>query len=169
METGESPRDRRQSSDPTEWEVDRILSHLERSKYAMRIILLLYRNREMTLYGILRSIPASPPTIVRSLRVLAIHGFLAGRREAGGRKRHFHSLTHLGLSVAVHPPIAWGLREGLLGMSLPQGHWSTTRPPGSPIMLHLCEQCKEWGDDQPGGNTGISFATDDKEQTYREL
>lgn len=50
-----------------------------------------------------------------------------------------------------------------------QGHWVTVRPPSSPMMLHLCERCEEWGDDEPGGNTGISFTTDDKERTYREL
>jgi len=50
-----------------------------------------------------------------------------------------------------------------------QGHWVTAAPPGSAVKLHLCERCKEWEDDTPGGNTGISFATDNQEQTYRDL
>jgi catechol 2,3-dioxygenase-like lactoylglutathione lyase family enzyme len=50
-----------------------------------------------------------------------------------------------------------------------QGHWVTVNPKGSKFMLHLCEKCKEWEEDRPGGQTGIAFATDNKEQTYREL
>lgn len=50
-----------------------------------------------------------------------------------------------------------------------QGHWVTVNPKGSKFKLHLCEKCKEWGEDRPRGQTGIAFATDNKEQTYREL
>jgi len=50
-----------------------------------------------------------------------------------------------------------------------QGHWVTVAPPGSSGKLHLCERCKEWEGDSPGGNTGISFGSDDQERTYREL
>ncbi len=50
-----------------------------------------------------------------------------------------------------------------------QGHWVSAKPPGSPIVLHLCERCEEWEGDTPGGNTGIGFGSDDKERTYREL
>lgn len=49
------------------------------------------------------------------------------------------------------------------------GHWVTVRPPGSSLVLHLCAKCKEWGNDRPGGQTGIMFQTDDKKRTYREL
>jgi catechol 2,3-dioxygenase-like lactoylglutathione lyase family enzyme len=49
------------------------------------------------------------------------------------------------------------------------GHWVTCRPPGSKVQFHLCEPCKEWGDDAPGGNTGIALLCDDVERTYREL
>jgi catechol 2,3-dioxygenase-like lactoylglutathione lyase family enzyme len=50
-----------------------------------------------------------------------------------------------------------------------QGHWVTVKPEDSEIALHLCEKCEEWGDDTPGGQTGISFITDNQEQTYKEL
>ncbi|MFQ5837437.1 MAG: VOC family protein [Thermoplasmata archaeon] len=50
-----------------------------------------------------------------------------------------------------------------------QGHWVTAKPPGSLLMLHLCERCKEWEDDEPGGNTGIALRSDDQERTYHEL
>jgi lactoylglutathione lyase len=50
-----------------------------------------------------------------------------------------------------------------------QGHWVTARPPGSNMKLHLCAKCREWGDDRPGGQTGIFFETDSKERTYHEL
>ena len=50
-----------------------------------------------------------------------------------------------------------------------QGHWVTVWPRGSPVRLHLCERCHEWEDDEPGGHTGIAFATDDQERTYHEL
>ena len=50
-----------------------------------------------------------------------------------------------------------------------QGHWVTVRPKGSKIVIHLCEKCEEWGDDSPGGNTGIGFYSDDKKKTYEEL
>ncbi len=50
-----------------------------------------------------------------------------------------------------------------------QGHWVTVKPPESTFMLHLCERCMEWGDDEPGGNTGIAFRCDDQEKTYQEL
>jgi len=50
-----------------------------------------------------------------------------------------------------------------------QGHWVEVKPPGSTFVLHLCANCPEWGDDKPGGHTGILFETDDKEETYHEL
>lgn len=50
-----------------------------------------------------------------------------------------------------------------------QGHWVTVRPKGSKMAIHLCEKCEEWGDDRPGGNTGIGFRSDDKKKTYEEL
>ncbi len=50
-----------------------------------------------------------------------------------------------------------------------QGHWVTAKPPGAAFMLHLCERCKEWYGDEPGGNTGIAFRCDDQEGTYKEL
>jgi len=80
---------------------------LEHSKYAIRIVLLLHRNREMTLSAILRSIRTSPSTVVRALRVLELKGFVASAQEQSGRKRRFYSLTRLGVTVAMHPPIAW--------------------------------------------------------------
>lgn len=88
-------------------EIDHVLRELERSKYAIRIVLLLHRHREMSLTGILRSIPTSPPTVIRSLRILEKHGFVASMREVDGRKRHLYSLTNLGLVVAEHPPVEW--------------------------------------------------------------
>jgi catechol 2,3-dioxygenase-like lactoylglutathione lyase family enzyme len=50
-----------------------------------------------------------------------------------------------------------------------QGHWVTVWPKGSNLKLHLCEKCKEWGEDSPGGQTGIQFTVDNKEQTHQEL
>ena len=50
-----------------------------------------------------------------------------------------------------------------------QGHWITAKPKGSHTVIHLCEKCEDWGDDGPGGNTGIYLSSDDKERTYREL
>jgi len=50
-----------------------------------------------------------------------------------------------------------------------QGHWVTVRPKGSGTAIHLCGRCEEWESDKPGGNTGISFLSDDKTKTYQEL
>jgi catechol 2,3-dioxygenase-like lactoylglutathione lyase family enzyme len=50
-----------------------------------------------------------------------------------------------------------------------EGHWVTVRPKGSKMVIHLCEKCEEWGDDRPGGNTGIGFYSDDQRKTYQEL
>ncbi len=50
-----------------------------------------------------------------------------------------------------------------------QGHWVAAKPPGSPTMIHLCERCKEWGDDAPGGNTGIYIQCEDKQGTFKDL
>jgi catechol 2,3-dioxygenase-like lactoylglutathione lyase family enzyme len=49
------------------------------------------------------------------------------------------------------------------------GHWVTVRPRGSKLLIHLCEKCREWGDDRPGGTTGIGFYADDLQRTYDEL
>ncbi len=50
-----------------------------------------------------------------------------------------------------------------------QGHWVEAKPKASGTVLHLCEKCKEWGTDSPGGNTGIFMGSDDKTKTYEEL
>jgi lactoylglutathione lyase len=50
-----------------------------------------------------------------------------------------------------------------------QGHWVEVKPKGSKVVIHLCEKCKEWGKDSPGGNTGIFIRSDDKKKTYEEL
>jgi lactoylglutathione lyase len=50
-----------------------------------------------------------------------------------------------------------------------QGHWVQAKPKGSKTVIHLCEKCKEWNDDSPGGNTGIFLSSDDKTKTYQEL
>ena len=50
-----------------------------------------------------------------------------------------------------------------------QDHWVTVRPKGSKLVIHLCEKCEEWEDDEPGGNTGIGFYSDDKTKTFEEL
>jgi catechol 2,3-dioxygenase-like lactoylglutathione lyase family enzyme len=51
-----------------------------------------------------------------------------------------------------------------------QGHWVTVRPHGSKsVVLHLCERCREWGDDKPGGSTGLFMKCDNKETTYKEM
>jgi len=37
-----------------------------------------------------------------------------------------------------------------------EGHIVFVRPNGSQgALLHLCERCDDWGNDQPGGRTGI--------------
>ncbi len=39
-----------------------------------------------------------------------------------------------------------------------EGHTVFVRPKGAQaILLHLCERCDAWGNDQPGGRTGIWF------------
>ena len=48
-------------------------------------------------------------------------------------------------------------------------HWVEVKPMGSSAVLHLCEKCKEWENDSPGGNTGIFLRSDDQAKTYREL
>jgi len=48
-------------------------------------------------------------------------------------------------------------------------HWVTAKPRGSRTVLHLCEECKEWGGDTPGGQRGIAFSVDNVEKTYRQL
>jgi lactoylglutathione lyase len=50
-----------------------------------------------------------------------------------------------------------------------QGHWVEAKPPRSAVVIHLCGENKDWEDDRPGGQTGISIKTDDKEKTYRDL
>ena len=50
-----------------------------------------------------------------------------------------------------------------------QGHWVTVGPPSSGAQLHLCGKCAEWGEDRPGGHTGIFVKSDDKEKTCKEL
>lgn len=50
-----------------------------------------------------------------------------------------------------------------------QGHWVTVKPRGSSVVIHLCGKCEEWGNDTPGGNTGIFIKSDDKEKTYEEM
>jgi catechol 2,3-dioxygenase-like lactoylglutathione lyase family enzyme len=37
-----------------------------------------------------------------------------------------------------------------------EGHAVFVRPKGSEFpLLHLCGKCEDWGDDQPGGRTGV--------------
>lgn len=50
-----------------------------------------------------------------------------------------------------------------------QGHWVAVKLRNSSTVLHLCAKCEEWGNDTPGGETGIGFRSDDKEKTYKEL
>jgi catechol 2,3-dioxygenase-like lactoylglutathione lyase family enzyme len=38
-----------------------------------------------------------------------------------------------------------------------RGHIVFVKPKGSEAMIHLCEKCDDWGDDSPGGKTGIWF------------
>jgi len=38
-----------------------------------------------------------------------------------------------------------------------EGHAVFVKPKGSQMLLHLCEQCADWGDDKPGGRTGVWF------------
>jgi lactoylglutathione lyase len=71
-----------------------------------------------------------------------------------------------------------------------EGHFVTVKPAGSKTLwLHLCAKCDSWGDDKPGGQTGIwlecgertmrkdkktgrltpASNPDDVKKTYREL
>ncbi len=36
-----------------------------------------------------------------------------------------------------------------------EGHTVFVKPVGSQSLLHLCGRCKDWGNNQPGGRTGI--------------
>jgi len=36
-----------------------------------------------------------------------------------------------------------------------EGHGVFVRPSDSQNLLHLCERCDDWGEDRPGGRTGI--------------
>ena len=37
-----------------------------------------------------------------------------------------------------------------------EGHTVFVRPRGpQSVLVHLCERCDDWGDDRPGGRTGI--------------
>ena len=49
------------------------------------------------------------------------------------------------------------------------GHWVEVKPKGSTSVIHLCEKNEDWGNDTPGGQTGIFIKTDDKEKTYKEM
>ncbi|HUI00006.1 MAG TPA: VOC family protein [Nitrososphaerales archaeon] len=41
-----------------------------------------------------------------------------------------------------------------------KGHAVWVRPKGTTTpLLHLCERCDDWGDDKPGGRTGIWLAS----------
>jgi len=50
-----------------------------------------------------------------------------------------------------------------------QGHWVAAKLPRSNVVIHLCGKNEDWEDDRPGGQTGISLKSDDKDKTYREL
>jgi len=50
-----------------------------------------------------------------------------------------------------------------------QSHWVEVKPKGSLQVIHLCEKCEDWGNDLPGGQTGIFIKSDDKEKTYNEM
>ncbi len=76
------------------------------------------------------------------------------------------------VAVLVHDAkkaAAWYQEKLGFELASMQGHWVAVKPKGSKMVLHLCERCEEWGDDRPGGQTGIGFGSDDKETTYREL
>lgn len=38
-----------------------------------------------------------------------------------------------------------------------RGHAVFVKPAGSDVLIHLCEKCKDWGNDSPGGRTGLWF------------
>ena len=38
-----------------------------------------------------------------------------------------------------------------------EGHAVFVKPKDSQMLLHLCEQCTDWGNDKPGGRTGVWF------------
>lgn len=79
-------------------------------------------------------------------------------------------------AIGSVPVLVWDAKKAAewyrekLGLEVRiQSHWVEAKHPASPAVLHLCDRCAEWGDDRPGGNTGIFLRSDDKERTYREL
>jgi len=48
-----------------------------------------------------------------------------------------------------------------------KGHWIAVRSRSSSILLHLCGKCPEWGDDTPGGQTGIWLKCGESVELFR--
>lgn len=83
------------------------LAALERSKYSLRIILLLYAKGTATLSWLVRHVETSPNTVVRCVRQLESAGVIEGRWDTEGQRRHTYRLTPAGRALATSPPIRW--------------------------------------------------------------
>ncbi len=84
---------------------------LEKSKYGLRMILLLYSNGVATLTWLTKHIPTSPNTVLRCLRVLQSLGFISDFAEPDGRRRRLYGLTSHGVGLATRPPAEWLAEE----------------------------------------------------------
>ena len=83
------------------------LKVLEQSRYALRMILLLYTHSPSSITWLVRHIPTSPNTVIRCARVLEMSGLIVSWREEDGRCRHLYALTPIGGIVAGRPPSLW--------------------------------------------------------------
>jgi len=98
---------------------------------------------------------------------------VSGSKDLAARRAIASSmLTEVG-SVAVlvadaNKAAEW-YRQKLGAKVTVQGHWVAAKLPHSNVVIHLCGKNEDWEDDRPGGQTGISLKSDDKDKTYREL
>ena len=84
-----------------------MLLTLERTKYGLRMIMLLHVRGAVPLSWLLRRIPTSPNTGMRCVSILESHGLVWSFRELRGKRRRFLALTPAGEYVASHPPDEW--------------------------------------------------------------
>jgi DNA-binding MarR family transcriptional regulator len=85
----------------------RELDAIERSKYSLRVLILLYTRGPATFNELVRQIPTSRSTAARSLRQLESEGFILNERETDGRRRRIYRVTATGGVIAATPPCVW--------------------------------------------------------------
>jgi len=80
---------------------------IERSKYSLRVILLIHLSGSASQNRLIRLVPTSVSTTVRCLKLLETGGLVASRVETSGRRRRVYRLTSKGEDMVFRPPVAW--------------------------------------------------------------